>query len=631
MLRIICIHMFFSMYIGMYGRVLAYNITYIYSMKTLVLVYYAIVGCILTHESSTRQGKARETTTNVMMDETIHRNSSLGRRHDSGAVVVVVMAGRLRRRHRCCRRYVPPPHLLTTILLLTLLFVVDPLSMTVKVHALSSSSSSTPPGKISTTTTPTTTTNPNPITNDHPRRHDKKKLVIVGLGRVGLECGVLATPWFHEVVGTVRQLDDDNDNNMDGIQRIPLDRRDLIQSHLSTATHILWTIPLSSTSSSSPSNHPQDSTTTREKEAHPPQPHHQPHFSDSNLEFLWNEVSQLQQQQPTTTTNDNADDNDIHNPPPCVCEWMGFVSTTGVYGNHDGAIVTEESSLHCPPFSNADLYRVFEERWLSLQSSSLLSSSHCRSVVFRCAGIYDSNRSALHTVYNRQLQPPPPQQPQPQQGIVPSLPLTTTVDAAAATTTTTAAATNRIHSYDIARAIVASMTTRDVVDDDNNDDEEEASVLDANDHDTMSLPNTTLGRRRTHGGRGIYNLADDDPAPRSIVLNYAAELLESIGALPAPQPAVPTEPTNPTTTTTTTTATTTVSTRERRRLTDRKWVSNQKMKDELVPQLTYPTYREGLKAILMDPNTPWQKQQQQQQQQPVETTTTATRATSDGE
>jgi len=42
----------------------------------------------------------------------------------------------------------------------------------------------------------------------------------------------------------------------------------------------------------------------------------------------------------------------------------------------------------------------------------------------------------------------------------------------------------------------------------------------------------------------------------------------------------------------------------------------------MVSNLTYPTYREGLQTILIDPQTPWQQQlqlQQQQQQQTIDT------------
>jgi hypothetical protein len=183
------------------------------------------------------------------------------------------------------------------------------------------------------------------------------------------------------------------------------------------------------------------------------------------------------------------------------------------------------------------------------------------------------------------------------------------------------APTNRIHTNDIARAIVASMTLPYGPPDSTDDKDEEEM-------DIITTTTSSSGR--------IYNLADDDPAPRSVVLAYAADLLESIGQLrlrtdPAESSSsssttmTDAPPPTPTTTTgslTTTGSTMMTTTRERRRQTDRKLVSNRRMKQELVPEFTYPSYREGLKAILMDPNTPWQQQQQQQQQSAASAATT---------
>jgi hypothetical protein len=33
------------------------------------------------------------------------------------------------------------------------------------------------------------------------------------------------------------------------------------------------------------------------------------------------------------------------------------------------------------------------------------------------------------------------------------------------------------------------------------------------------------------------------------------------------------------------------------------------MRQELLPEMQYPTYKEGLQAILLDPTTPWQNKQ----------------------
>jgi nucleoside-diphosphate-sugar epimerase len=66
-------------------------------------------------------------------------------------------------------------------------------------------------------------------------------------------------------------------------------------------------------------------------------------------------------------------------------EWVGYLSTTGVYGDRAGGWVTEETPL--TPSSNRGLMRVeAEEQW---QGSGL--PVH----IFRLAGIYGPNRSAF--------------------------------------------------------------------------------------------------------------------------------------------------------------------------------------------------------------------------------------------
>ncbi len=299
-----------------------------------------------------------------------------------------------------------------------------------------------------------------------------KQLLILGLGRVGLECGLLAEHCFDHVMGTVRSWPPECD--MDGIERIPLST---IEQHWCEASHVLWTIPL-------------------------------PKEKDERLEQI---LTLLQ------TKNEHL-------------EWIGMVSTTGIYGNHDGNWVTEDSPLLCTSESNADLYRNVEQLFANVGGQ-----------IFRCAGIYDSTRSALHTVYKSGTRPKPIDNDDDE------------------------SITNRIHSYDIAKAILAS----------------------------MKLPINDKRQSR------IYNLADDEPANRWVVLNYAADLLESIGIRLDPF-IVKTLDTDDTSQRPTK--------RERRRQSDRKLVSNQRMKVELLnsEDLTYPTYREGLRVILQeDSNAPW--------------------------
>jgi nucleoside-diphosphate-sugar epimerase len=78
----------------------------------------------------------------------------------------------------------------------------------------------------------------------------------------------------------------------------------------------------------------------------------------------------------------------------------------------------------------------------------------------------------------------------------------------------------------------------------------------------------------------VYNVCDDDPAPPWEVVEYAAELLGK----PAP-PAVPFERAQ-------------LSDMARSFYDDNKRVRNERIKRELDVQLKYPSYREGLRALL---------------------------------
>jgi nucleoside-diphosphate-sugar epimerase len=78
----------------------------------------------------------------------------------------------------------------------------------------------------------------------------------------------------------------------------------------------------------------------------------------------------------------------------------------------------------------------------------------------------------------------------------------------------------------------------------------------------------------------IYNVCDDDPAPPEQVIAYACQLLGI-----APPPLVPF-------------ATADLSPMARSFYADNKRVSNRRLKEELGVRLLYPSYRDGLKALL---------------------------------
>lgn len=73
-------------------------------------------------------------------------------------------------------------------------------------------------------------------------------------------------------------------------------------------------------------------------------------------------------------------------------EWVGYLSTTGVYGDRDGGVVDEDSEIR--PNSKRGSRRLrAEEEWMSLFHGYGLPVH-----LFRLAGIYGPGRSALDSV-----------------------------------------------------------------------------------------------------------------------------------------------------------------------------------------------------------------------------------------
>ena len=407
-------------------------------------------------------------------------------------------------------------------------------------------------------------------------------LLIVGYGRVGQECAKWAKGRFNNIHGTVRskakpgnrQLGNTS-NEEDMVETIDFgvdNLRSYFQQH--EPTHVLITLqPLRD---SSQSTHPRGQLQVDRSEL------------DTSMS------SSFQEQQ---NVFDLLREMIPHH------AWIGLLSTTGVYGNHDGAWVTEDSSLLCSDGSNAALYRDYEYDWkqwieratatttttASSNEISLISNATSSTYplqrqlcIFRCSGIYDSSRSALHTVYKNGLS------------------LERMPDSCNETGSSHKSRdiTNRIHATDIALAVVSSM---------------------------LQHENRPAYWKESYLYR-IYNLADDLPESRKVVLAYAATLLKSIGIPVAtkiadigsksrrkckkqePRSGTASYPASP-------------GRRDRRRLEERKLISNQRMKQELSLDpsrkqeqgksgrdarcLLYPTYREGLAAILLDPSTPW--------------------------
>lgn len=75
-------------------------------------------------------------------------------------------------------------------------------------------------------------------------------------------------------------------------------------------------------------------------------------------------------------------------------EWIGYLSATSVYGNHDGDLVNEESILK--PSSARAINRIrAEEQWFELGQKYKITVN-----IFRLAGIYGPKRNAIEQVKN---------------------------------------------------------------------------------------------------------------------------------------------------------------------------------------------------------------------------------------
>lgn len=72
-------------------------------------------------------------------------------------------------------------------------------------------------------------------------------------------------------------------------------------------------------------------------------------------------------------------------------KWIGYLSTTSVYGDRDGEWVDENSELR-PSSQRGSRRKKAEDQWLSISSEQL--PVH----VFRLAGIYGPGRSALDSI-----------------------------------------------------------------------------------------------------------------------------------------------------------------------------------------------------------------------------------------
>jgi len=188
--------------------------------------------------------------------------------------------------------------------------------------------------------------------------------------------------------------------------------------------------------------------------------------------------------------------------------WLGYLSTTGIYGDRRGALV-DETTPPAPANDRARRRLAAETGWQTLARRSSLPLH-----IFRLAGIYGPGRSALDAVR----------------------------DGRAVRIDLPGHVFSRIHVADLAAVLAASMA-------------------------------------RPRPG-AIYTVADDEPAPHADVIAHACRLLGR--AVPRAVPLAEAQ----------------LSPMARSFYDDNKRVSNRRIKDELGVRLRYPTYREGLAAIL---------------------------------
>jgi nucleoside-diphosphate-sugar epimerase len=189
--------------------------------------------------------------------------------------------------------------------------------------------------------------------------------------------------------------------------------------------------------------------------------------------------------------------------------WIAYLSTIGVYGDHGGEWVDEETpALPASARSRARLEA--EHAWQALADERGMPLA-----TLRLAGIYGPGRNALVNL----------------------------ADGTAHRIVKAGQVFNRIHVDDVVAVLAAALERR---------------------------------------ASGVFNLADDEPAPPQDVVTYAADAMDAV-----PPPLVPF-------------ANADLSPMARSFYEENKRARNGKIKSALGVSLAYPTYRDGLAALWRD-------------------------------
>jgi len=268
------------------------------------------------------------------------------------------------------------------------------------------------------------------------------RLMVFGLGNVGSliaerssSVQVVNSTFFNGVLGTTRSA-----KSIPGVQAISFDAYRELEEVLPSCTHILVTIP--------PMETPTDLGSDINATLVGGRPRRWKYFCDAVLNH------------PNFCLQDLVPAN----------TWIGFISSTSVYGNHGGDWVTEDSEVKCEPGTKGELYYRAEEEWRR-------AAHECgwRLHVFRASGLYGNTRSAIHTIRKGKVE-----------AFVPNGRSKRNFP------------TSRIHEEDVSRAIISAMMCNE--------------------------PAT--------GASCLWNLADDDPADRGEVMLYGKTLLDEANLLP---------------------------------------------------------------------------------------------------